>query len=413
MSQALAARYSVTYVEDLGSGIYRLTGTIQDDSSASYLAPDILVGDVIIDESPIFGTSNRWKITQIDTAAVRNLVCRVVWDDTGTADPNGPAASEAAICRPSTNRKLAEIPTQAYAKISEVLQTKLQSIDNRLNLDSSSGGEANTASNLGAGAGLFASKVGVDLQFKSLVQGSNVTLTPAGTTVTIAATGEANTTSNSGSGVGLAQTKAGVNLPFKSLVQGANITLTNNANDVTIAATGEANTASNLGTGTDGEALFTTKSGVNLPFKRIKAGTNITLTPETNDIVINSTASGGVVTYQASSESGNEVYVKATGTGITCTRTGNVMAFSIPGGVELLSARIRIAGANLVTGAMIIDVGKGYTGMADRWCPNCFAWREDTGATLTITVTMDTGDFDRVTVNNMNATTTNHVIANF
>ncbi len=53
----------------------------------------------------------------------------------------------------------------------------------------SSSGEANTASNLGAGEGLFATKVGVDLRFKSLVAGSNVTLTPGGDTITIAATG--------------------------------------------------------------------------------------------------------------------------------------------------------------------------------------------------------------------------------
>lgn len=50
-------------------------------------------------------------------------------------------------------------------------------------------GEANTASNLGAGTGLFAGKVVADLQFKSLVAGANITLTPDATTVTIAATG--------------------------------------------------------------------------------------------------------------------------------------------------------------------------------------------------------------------------------
>lgn len=51
--------------------------------------------------------------------------------------------------------------------------------------------------------------------------------------------GEANTTSNVGTGEGtLALAKSGVNLPFKTLKQGTNITLTNNANDVTIAATG-------------------------------------------------------------------------------------------------------------------------------------------------------------------------------
>lgn len=50
------------------------------------------------------------------------------------------------------------------------------------------GGEANTASNLGVGAGLFSAKVGADLQFKSLVAGPGVSLTPSGTTVTISST---------------------------------------------------------------------------------------------------------------------------------------------------------------------------------------------------------------------------------
>lgn len=56
-------------------------------------------------------------------------------------------------------------------------------------LSGGGGGEANTASNLGAGEGLYASKVGVDLQFKSLVAGTNVTLTSDGDSVTIDAAG--------------------------------------------------------------------------------------------------------------------------------------------------------------------------------------------------------------------------------
>lgn len=52
-------------------------------------------------------------------------------------------------------------------------------------------GEANTASNLGAGEGIFAQKSGVDLQFKSLIAGSNITLTPSANEITIASTGSA------------------------------------------------------------------------------------------------------------------------------------------------------------------------------------------------------------------------------
>jgi len=49
---------------------------------------------------------------------------------------------------------------------------------------------------------------------------------------------------------------------------------------------GEVNTASNLGTGADGEGLFSSKFGVDLQFKRIKAGANVTLNPQTNYVEI-------------------------------------------------------------------------------------------------------------------------------
>lgn len=50
-------------------------------------------------------------------------------------------------------------------------------------------GETNTASNLGAGQGVFSAKVGVDLRFKSLVAGTNVSLSATSNEVTINATG--------------------------------------------------------------------------------------------------------------------------------------------------------------------------------------------------------------------------------
>ncbi|MCW1937498.1 DUF2793 domain-containing protein [Pseudomonas sp. MDMC_285] len=65
----------------------------------------------------------------------------------------------------------------------------------------SGSGEANTASNIGSGYGVFASKSGVNLQFKSLAGGANVSITEAGDTLTISA---------SGSGGGDVSTVAGV-----------------------------------------------------------------------------------------------------------------------------------------------------------------------------------------------------------
>lgn len=101
-------------------------------------------------------------------------------------------------------------------------------------------GEANTSSNVGTGVGLAKAKAGVDLPFKSLKAGSNISITDGPDEALIAATGsasgEANTTSNAGTGVGLALPKVGVDLPIKSLIAGAGITLTNNPNDVTVTA---------------------------------------------------------------------------------------------------------------------------------------------------------------------------------
>ena len=56
-------------------------------------------------------------------------------------------------------------------------------------LPGAGGGEANTASNIGGGNGIFAQKVGVDLQFRSLVAGSNINISSGATTLTISSTG--------------------------------------------------------------------------------------------------------------------------------------------------------------------------------------------------------------------------------
>lgn len=111
------------------------------------------------------------------------------------------------------------------------------------------------------------------------------------------AAGEANTNSNAGTGAGkIAKAKVGVDTPLKSIKAGANITVTNNADDITISGpgAGEVNTSSNAGAGGGGFAdLAKAKAGVNLPFRRLKAGANITLTQNADDIEIIAAALGG------------------------------------------------------------------------------------------------------------------------
>lgn len=51
--------------------------------------------------------------------------------------------------------------------------------------DTVGGGEANTASNIGSGAGLYANKSGSDLRFKSLAQAEGVAISASADTVTL------------------------------------------------------------------------------------------------------------------------------------------------------------------------------------------------------------------------------------
>jgi hypothetical protein len=54
---------------------------------------------------------------------------------------------------------------------------------------STGGGEANTGTNLGAGVGVFSAKVGVSLQFRTLIAGTGVTFDTVADTITINSTG--------------------------------------------------------------------------------------------------------------------------------------------------------------------------------------------------------------------------------
>jgi len=148
-----------------------------------------------------------------------------------------------------------------------------------------------TASNQGAGSGVFKQKTVNDLEFKTLVAGSDITITAGANDLTIATTALNNIQAgqNLGGGQGPFAQVSATTMQFKELVGTSPITVTSSANALTFSTTAEANTISSMGSGADGETLVSTKAGTDIPFRRIKAGQNITLTSETNDVEVSLT----------------------------------------------------------------------------------------------------------------------------
>lgn len=216
-----------------------------------------------------------------------------------------------------------------------------------INAAATGGGESNTASSLGSGQSVYSQKSGVDLQFKSLVAGTDISLSGTGTEVTISSTasGESNTGSNLGSTAsreGVFAQKSGTTLQFKSLVGTAPITLSTVGDEIIINSDAVDNTATNLGTG---RGVFAQKNAEVLEFKSLIAGTNIGISATTTDITINSSASNkgaGEKVYDDTITTDLNFKTLVAGTNVTISSDTDEITINSSGGGSSVFESIRV-----------------------------------------------------------------------
>jgi len=317
-------------------------------------------------------------------------------------------------------------------------------------------GEANTASNRGTGEALFAAKSGVDLEFKSLVAGSNVSLSSNGDTVTINSSGgggggsfaaarvEANanllestniaSVTNPSTGnytVTFTSPAANANYPITMgieqnagtddyFVSYTNVTV--NGFDVQVreqddgggggtavnsgfsidipdlspggGGGGETNTASNAGSASDAD-IFKQKTGVDLEFRRLTSGANISITQNADDIVIAASGSAGEVNTGVNVGGGSEVFRDKTGTAlnfrtivgtgdINVTTSGNTI--EVGGTFPVVDANTnRVAEAGDVAGGQSVST-TGFANLSfDTFASSAVATASATGVAINVT----------------------------
>lgn len=127
------------------------------------------------------------------------------------------------------------------------LEDRLDTIENTPVSDST------TASNLGSGSQVFSSEVGNDLQFRTLLGSSDISVTQQANTVTVDFNGTAggDTTNCNNVGTGRLIHVVGSNCNAKSLIGSADINITNSSNTITIDYNGTSSGCTDLNCLTD------------------------------------------------------------------------------------------------------------------------------------------------------------------
>ena len=175
-----------------------------------------------------------------------------------------------------------------------------------ITITATSTGTVTGGANEGGGVVVFdpVNSTASTLEFKTLIAGTGVTLTPAATTVTIAAPALGTVTggANEGGGADVFDpvNSTATTLEFKTLVAGTGVTLTPAATTVTIAAPGALSGTVTGGANEGGGVVIfdsVNSTASTLEFKTLVAGSGISLTPAATNVTI--AATGGGITPSA------------------------------------------------------------------------------------------------------------------
>lgn len=218
--------------------------------------------------------------------------------------------------------------------------------------------------NLGGGEEVFESKSGSDLQFRTLVAGANVTLSTVGNTIQIDAgtgpgAGEANTASNIGTGVGVFNQKTGVNLEFKSLTGGTGISLddTTIPGEIIINSTVSSQNlfeTFNADTGSVTAASATDSLS-------IVGGSFISTSITGNTLTIDGVGIGGPVEIldEGSTLTSAVTSIDFVGPGVTATNVGGDVTVTISGGGSGSPLEVQDSAVSVDTDVVLMD----FTGL--------------------------------------------------
>lgn len=223
-----------------------------------------------------------------------------------------------------------------------------------------------SVANVGGGINLY-KDFSTNYNFKTLVAGSNISITPDTDTVTISATnvGETNTVTTVGTGVSLFKQKVGPALQFKSIIAGSNISIdTSNNNQIIINSTGGSSNATGQNIGIGAGRLYVNNVSSVLRFKTLRAGSNILISDGASEVVISAVNNSGEsgTPIQNTNGSGskllnlsNQIKTLIAGDGVIFTDTESSINISTNAANSI---------ANVGTGTTL---GKGFNSTLDRY----------------------------------------------